>query len=104
MNPPAIYALAVDADTGERYEVDGSNPAAHEAFLAWCRFHGLDPNTMPAGQHVVRFASKFQIHYTAWVRDELGGLVAGPSRAPLEIQRIEQGEAPPLPFPTEVMG
>lgn len=93
-----LAAIAVDAATGRRAEVYYDTPA-WVASLEWARWHGLDPNRIARGE-VIRDEAGCRILYVEFVlegdqymlRD--GDLV---TRA-----AVEQGEAPPLPWPEEV--
>jgi hypothetical protein len=99
---PEIACVMIDGD--RRYEVE-CGTAAWEASLAWAKFHGLDPMGIPFGSEVIRDVPNRRIVFTAFVKD-------GPNIAdivmdglePLTVRRVEQGEAPPLPFPPEVTG
>lgn len=94
--------VLVDADTGARYEVDRGTDA-WVASMEWARFHGLDPDEIPAGEEVVRDARNCLIRYKVFVK-------YGPKRFQIKIvdnepvmaEMVEQGEGPPLPFPPEV--
>lgn len=89
---------------GEReYEIERGTPA-WSASLEWAKFHGLDPNSIPDGSYIERDASGCRILFTEFVRTGPNGDVLVEDLEPVTIERVEQGEAPPLPFPREVTG
>lgn len=99
----SLAAVLVD---GEReYQIHRDDRPAWQASMDWARFHGLDPNRIPAGSYIERDAAGCRILFTEFVK-------TGPETAdilivdnePVTVDRVEQGEAPPLPFPPEVTG
>lgn len=68
----------------------------------WARFHGIDPNEVPAGTVVERDPVGRRILYESFVKTgpNLGDILIE-NGEPVIVARIEQGEAPPLPFPRE---
>jgi hypothetical protein len=100
MGSPSV--VLVDGD--REFEVEYGTEA-WSASCEWARFHGLDPNRIPAGSVVERDADGRRIAFEEYVFDTDGELVLTADRLDAErIARIEQGEAPPLPFPREVTG
>lgn len=95
-----IAAVLVDAD--REYEIVSGSPE-WVASLEWARFHGLDPNRIPAGSYIERDAAGRRVLFTEFLPAEDGGplIVDGDV---VTVERVEQGEAPPLPFPREVTG
>lgn len=89
-----LIGIAVDHDAGTELAVMAGTPE-WEALCDWCRFHGLDPRRIPAGSRVIRVASKCLIAYTEFVGEPAA---EAPYRRDF-VDRTEQGEAPPLPFP-----
>lgn len=87
--------------TDRHYWVHFDTPA-WDATLAWCRFHGLDPCSIPAGTPVIRDEQAHVIAYTVMVRDADGRIMHDDGAARFE-DRTERGEAGPLPFPPEVL-
>lgn len=80
---------------------------AWRASMEWARFHGLEPNWIPAGSEIVRDAANCCIRYEEFVFDGERGdysTVRIEHNEPLTRLVVEQGEAPPLPFPAEVLG
>lgn len=67
------------------------------ASCEWARFHGLDPSRIPAGSVVERDATGRRILFSEFVFDDI--LLRVEDGAPVIVERVEQGEAPPLPFP-----
>lgn len=80
-----------------RHEVYFDTPQ-WEATIEWCRFHGLDTNSIPADSVIIRDEQAHVIAYTVYVRDADGRLALGPNGIVRE-DRTERGEAGPLPFP-----
>jgi hypothetical protein len=81
----------------------------YDASLEWARFHGIDPNTIPAGAKIVRDPGRCRVLYESFVYDppesfpHSDGIVVAESE-PVRVSRIAQGEAPPLPFPESSCG
>lgn len=86
-------------DGRRRVEIDYGTPAWN-ASMEWARFHGLDPNRIPAGSEIVRDEARRQIRYQEFVFD--GDKLRIEDMDAVIVDRVEQGEAPPLPFPAEV--
>lgn len=93
--------VACVLEDGERWVEVPRGTEAWRASMEWARFHGLDPNVIPAASVIVRDAPRRQIRFEEYVRDEEGRIVLR-NDEPVLIGRVEQGEAPPLPFPPEV--
>lgn len=91
------------ADAGREYEVEYGTPA-WSASCEWARFHGLDPNRIPAGSVVERDEAGCRIVYDEFVFDGDVLRLTDDGMDGLRARRIEQGEAPPLPLPREVTG
>lgn len=89
-------------DNGARVEVRRGTEA-WQASMDWARFHGLDPNRIPAGAEIVRDVAGRRILYSEFVKNgpNVGDILMRDGE-PVIVERIEQGEAPPLPFPPEV--
>jgi hypothetical protein len=78
---------------------------AWRASMEWARFHGLDPMRIPAGSVVERDAVGRRILFTEFLKDGPGaGDIVIVDGEPVEVECVEQGEAPPIPFPREVTG
>lgn len=90
----SVAAVLVDGD--QRIAVCYGTPL-WEASCEWARFHGLDPNRIPGGSEVVRDAANRRILYSEYVFDEDG--VRMVDDEPVIVSCVEQGEAPPKPFP-----
>lgn len=73
----------------------------HQAALEWARFHGLEPNRIPAGSVITRNAHDHTIRYLAFVEHTDGEIVVLDDE-PVVEERVEQGEAGPLPYPAVV--
>jgi hypothetical protein len=82
-----------------------------KALIAWCRFHGLDPHTMPCQQVIYRDVASRRIEYDQFVFDDQGkrALASGDPddsatwlfQTPRRV--FAQGETPPLPFPDVIL-
>lgn len=98
MSDPAC--VLVD-DDGTPYEIERGSDA-WRASMEWARFHGLDPMRIPAGSYIERDAAGRRILFEEYVFD--GDLVRINEEGDdgVRVDRVEQGEAPPLPFPPEV--
>lgn len=79
-----------------------------QALLIWCRFHGLDPERMPAQQLIERDLEHRRVVYDEYVasadeiqhRHKHWRLYDGEP----EIRRTSrQGETPPMPFPEVIL-
>jgi hypothetical protein len=78
--------------------------AEWKALLEWCRFHGLDPRTMPCQQVIYRNVACRRIEYDQFSLDENGRLTLSElEREPQVFRVIAQGETPPLPFPDVIL-
>jgi len=55
-------------DGANQYEIERGTPAWH-ASMEWARFHGLDPNRIPAGSYVERDAANRRILFEEFVFD-----------------------------------
>ncbi|MBA3782393.1 MAG: hypothetical protein H0X12_11155 [Nocardioides sp.] len=90
---------------GESAYVVLHGTAAWMASLEWARFHGLDPDRIPAGSTVIRDEPGRRIVFDEFVKDgpKVSDIVVIDGE-PQIVRRIEQGEAPPLPLPAEVTG
>ena len=97
-----IACIMVDGD--REFEIH-SGTDAWRASMEWARFHGLDPMRIPTESFIERDAERCRILYTEFVKDGPGVadilLVDG---EPVTVECVEQGEAPPMPFPREVTG
>lgn len=91
-------------DGPAEYEIHYGTPEWH-ASMEWARFHGLDPNRIPAESVVERDEAGCRILFTEFVMDgpDVADIAIVDGEAQM-VGRIEQGEAPPLPFPREVTG
>lgn len=71
------------------------------ALLEWVKLHGLDPEKMLASGGVTRDALDCCIRYTTFVYDDDGRRRLDPDGPGtlLLVPGVEQGEAPPFPFP-----
>lgn len=85
---------------GHAHPIPPRGPA-YDAAMEWLRFHGIDSGIVPRGTEIVRDAKRCRIYYVGIVLDEDGKPVVDGCEARTE-SRIEQGEAPPLPFPKEI--
>jgi len=94
--------ILLDATRPMQYIVYFQTPA-WEAAMEWCRFHGLDPCSIPAGSTILRDDRAHIIAYTVIVRHADGRIVMD-GGAPVIEDRTERGEAGPLPFPPEITG
>lgn len=71
----------------------------HAAMLEWLAFHGIDANRVPWGSTVERDVPGRCIRYRRVAEDD-GGHIALTADGEFQIvEAVEQGEAPPLPFP-----
>lgn len=92
------------------YEITGTELVAHDALPSmrrlgwatqadaieeWLRFHGLDPMAIVLnGEPLVRDVERCQIRYPALATSPVRSLDVA------TVTVVEQGEAPPLPFPS----
>lgn len=92
-----VAVVLVDGD--REVEVHFGTPL-HAASMEWARFHGLDPMKIPAGSVVERDAANRRILFEEFVKTgPRDGDVLVVDGEVVAVERIEQGEAPPLPFP-----
>lgn len=103
-----FQAFVIEDETRLTTCVGMFEQAPHEwtALLDWCRFHGLDPERMPAGQVIERDVAGRRIVYDEYVltRDQVQAAFRAGDPEPLRRHRVvEQGEAPPLPFPDVIL-
>lgn len=95
---------ALMRDGGREWPIFRGTPE-HEQSMEWARFHGLDPNTIPAGSVIERDAGARCIRYTGFVydppesRDPEHMVMDVAGLEPAYVARVEQGEAAPMPFP-----
>lgn len=107
IEPNPIAGIVHDFDTDTEGEVHFYTPA-WVALLEWLEFHGIDPTMIPGGSRITRSASGCCIRYTHLILDQAGAKKVRWNHddehtgcwADFEtVDAIEQGEAPPLPFP-----
>jgi hypothetical protein len=99
-----LAGIAADADTMTETPVYHGTPE-WVALIEWLEWHGIDAKAIPAGTRVSRDACGRCIRYVGIVVDEDGkpvwaerdadGIPTRFKTAPM----VEQGEAPPLPYP-----
>lgn len=70
--------------------------------LEWCEFHHLDPLQIPAGSRIERNAQSASIVYTRILFDSDGRRQVDAEGRWVTRVTVEQGEAPPLPFPDSI--
>lgn len=98
---PPLAAIAADADTLTEAAVYFETPE-WRALIEWLEFHGIDPRKIPAGTRISRDDCGRCIRYVAILEDDRTGTQrhTGPPDFRWETApAIEQGEAPPLPYP-----
>lgn len=106
-----VAIRTLDVETGEERDILDGTPE-HEAHLEWARFHGLDPHVIPAGSLVVRDGPACCVRYERYAFDTVEDRLARNYAAlvlyaddtgrvvdSVRVRVVEQGEAPPLPFP-----
>jgi hypothetical protein len=94
-----LAGVAADADTMTEIPVYFDTPE-WVALMEWLEFHGIDPKSIPAGTRVSRDACGRCIRYVGIVRDVDGRQQQDPdSHEWKTAPMVEQGEAPPLPYP-----
>ncbi len=100
-----LAGIAVEAHTGAEAVIYTHTPE-WDAVLEWCEFHGIDPMLVPAGTRVVRDEVRRCIRYVRIVQDDQGRKrqrgfdgTDHPASDWITAPAIEQGEAPPLPYP-----
>ncbi len=97
----ALAGIAADADTATEARVYFHTPE-WTALLEWLEFHGVNPKLVLAGTRVSRDECNRCIRYVRIVVDEHGCKVIdgeGDQATVRTVAAIEQGEAPPLPYP-----
>lgn len=104
MSPRALglAAVVVDQDAGAAARVEFCTPE-WDALLEWLRFHHVDPHRVLAGAQVIRDGAGCCIRYVGIVVDEHGHKQFDCDDPELmrvlTAPMVEQGEAPPLPYP-----
>jgi len=95
-----LAGIAADADTMTEALVYFETPE-WMALLEWLEFHGIDPKTIPAGTRVSRDACGRCIRFVGILLDSDGrrAHTGPPDFQFVTMPMIEQGEAPPLPYP-----
>lgn len=102
-----LAGIVADADTATEVEVYIGTPEWY-ALMEWLEFHGIDPRMVPAGSRISRDACGRCIRYVGFVPDAEGHRQLDPDTldtgdrgdiACLKAPMVEQGEAPPLPYP-----
>lgn len=93
-----IAAVLVDAELDTRTLVHFDTPLWLSA-IEWCAWHHLDSRRIPAGSMIVRSVADRRIT-TRYLQMEGDKPVIRDKEFVTAIH-IEQGEAPPLPFPRE---
>lgn len=101
-----LAGIVADADTMTEARIDFETPE-WTALLEWLGFHGIDPRQIPAGSRISRDECNRCIRYVAIARDQEGrrrqvGFDAPPGEPVgvwVTVPMVEQGEAPPLPYP-----
>lgn len=96
-----LAGIAADADTMTETEIYFETPE-WQALLEWLEFHGVDPKTIPAGTRISRDACGRCIRYVGILADEHGKqrrLGEDQDYRFVTAAMVEQGEAPPLPYP-----
>jgi hypothetical protein len=75
-----------------------------KAMMKWCEFHGINPKDVPERSAIYRHPEDYRIVYSLINRDEAGKPRVDPERREFVITTVvEQGEAPPLPWPRVVL-
>lgn len=99
-----VAAIAADADLMTETPVYFETPE-WIALMDWLEWHGIDPRNIPAGTRVSRDACGRCIRYVAILQDQDGKRRhhGPPSFALVTAPAVEQGEAPPLPFPDVIL-
>lgn len=92
-----VAGIAHDFDTDTVCPVYFNTPD-WDAILEWLRFHNVDPCIIPAGTTITRSGSGRCIRYEAIAKNE----DADGDGIYETYDAIEQGEAPPLPFPSGI--
>jgi hypothetical protein len=77
---------------------------AWQALLEWCQFHGIDPIRVPMCSSIVRNVEHCRVEYDEIQLGEDGKPVPVPGCDRYVVRRVvAQGEAPPLPWPAELL-
>ena len=101
----ALAGIAADSDTMTEALVYFETPE-WVALLEWLEFHGIDPKLIPAGTRVSRDECNRCIRYTRIVTGDDGKRLPFPDVRGgwrlVSVPAVEQGEAPPLPYPEVV--
>lgn len=106
---PRLAIVLHDLATGQVTPVSYGGPL-YVASMEWARFHGIEPNVVPAGSVLIRDAERCRVLYEEFLYDppeRRGDYAAvviirdedGEDVDALSVGRWTQGEAPPLPFP-----
>lgn len=101
---PHLAGIMADADTMTETPVYFDTPE-WDAVLEWLAFHGIDPRRIPAGSRVSRDECNRRIRFVAIVHDADGRPRLATPEDPFKFgpyavePMVEQGEAPPLPYP-----
>ncbi len=96
-----LVAMVYDVDTGLAGWVDRETQQWRE-LLDWCEFHQIDPKRIPVGTRIERYAGSCKIVYTRICTDTEGRREFDNDGRWIAQLVIEQGEAPPLPFPESI--
>lgn len=68
-----------------------------ERSMEWARFHGLDPNRIPAGTTIAYDSDTRTLHWCEYATDDKGNIIA-PEDGAVIVDRMMATEAGPLPF------
>lgn len=103
MSPQSLglAAIAADADTMTEARID-FHTLEWKALMEWCEFHAIDPHQVLAGTRISRDECGRCIRYVGLVLDEEGRKQydGDPEFGRIRTApMVEQGEAPPLPYP-----
>lgn len=97
---PDTWLAAIVTDEGQpgAARVYANTPEWH-ALMDWCRFHHVDPHQVLAGATLVRDEPGRRIRYVGLVLDNQGRKQLDACGSVRSAPMVEQGEAPPLPYP-----
>jgi hypothetical protein len=98
MHMPSGMIPVVDLETHTEGYVLLNSPE-WQALLEWVTLHGLDPNNILARPGITRDATNCCIRYVEFVRDPDGNRMLESGDRFRQRDVVEQGEAPPFPFP-----